>query len=80
MSDRVTRPEDYGTEWCRQEDGDNLAELLTAFGESFMPGDETRATDLRLTGRPITAKDFHRLPVITVGRLGSFKRREMRVL
>jgi hypothetical protein len=61
-----------GTEWVKPGTGSNLASLLQAIGEPTKAGDETRATDLRLTGRPIKEYDKERILNATVGSPGSF--------
>lgn len=59
------------TDWTEDGAGATLAALLTAAGRDVLPGDEMRATNLRLTGEPWTEYDFERLRFATVGYIGS---------
>lgn len=62
-----------GTAWTDDGHGDNLATLMRAFGQKVKDGDESRATNLRLTGLALTDRDYWRLYNATVGQIGSFR-------
>jgi hypothetical protein len=55
--------------------GDPFSKILEAIGEPVKFGDETRATNLRLTGHPVTTYDHTRVCVvgIEVGPIGSYR-------
>jgi hypothetical protein len=54
--------------------GDNLADVLAACGCEAQPGDETRATNVRIVNRDVVAQeiDLIRLSVMYIGAVGSF--------
>jgi len=62
-----------GTDWTPPGEGGDLKSILEAFGKPIEAGDETRSTNIRLTGQPLIPYDGDRLKFIDVGKLGSAK-------
>jgi hypothetical protein len=59
-----------GTTWTTRGNGNTLAELLHAENRDgeIKPLDDTRRTDLKLTGEPLNDHDRRRINHCTVGR------------
>jgi len=55
-----------GTDWTAPGEGDDLATILQALGGCVKVGDETRRTNIRLTGEPIQEYDRQRIRNIEV--------------
>ena len=55
-----------GTDWTKTGEGERLDKLLVALGEPVRPGDETRKTNLKLTGFPVTEYDRERIRHVTL--------------